>query len=351
MHFFLSGYYGYGNAGDEAVLAAILEALRAQKPTALFTVASGDAAATKARFGSEYSLQAVPRQGPRELAAAIKSCDVFISGGGSLLQDVTSLRNIVYYTALMRFARLSRKPVAVYAQGIGPLLRPLSQKLARAAVQSARVITVRDEDSKALLQRIGVRRNIEVTADPVWNLTPASDEVTSTRNGFAKTFALSLRPWPGYEFDPANSSTIRDGLRALKQKCGARMRFVPMQASSDSSIGELLREGNDDNVDTTNLHPRAIMAACGNCDVMIAMRLHALIFAAAQGVPCVAVNYDPKVAALAKLIGAPLLQDLSESELARLPEAVQTAQPMTSERLRQLQSSARRSAELVSQLA
>jgi polysaccharide pyruvyl transferase CsaB len=351
MHFFLSGYYGYGNAGDEAVLAAILEALQAQKPDARFTIASGDPAATKARFGNEYSLDAVPRQGPRELAGAIKRCDVFISGGGSLLQDVTSLRNIVYYTSLMRFARLSRKPVAVYAQGIGPLLRPLSQKLARAAVQSARVITVRDEESKALLQRIGVRRNIEVTADPVWNLTPASSAVASTRSGNGKTFALSLRPWPGYEFDPAKSGTIRNGLRALKDANGAHLRFVPMQASTDASIGEWLREGNDETIDTADLHPRAIMASCGNCDVMIAMRLHALIFAAAQGVPCVAVNYDPKVEAMAKIIGAPLLQDLSESELARLPEAVQTAQPLSRERLEQLQSSARRSPEMVCQLA
>lgn len=351
MHFFLSGYYGYGNAGDEAVLAAILDALQAQKSGAQFTIASGDPAATLARFGTEYSLEAVPRQGPRELAAAIKRCDVFISGGGSLLQDVTSLRNIVYYTSLMRFARLSRKPVAVYAQGIGPLLRPLSQKLARAAVQGARVITVRDEDSKALLQRIGVRRNIEVTADPVWNLTPASNDVTSTRNAAAKTLALSLRPWPGYEFDPAHSTTIRDGLRRLKQESGAHLRFVPMQASTDGHIGDLLREGNDATVDTIDLHPRSIMAACGNCNVMIAMRLHALIFAAAQGVPCVAINYDPKVQALAKLIGAPLLQDMGESEMARLPEAVRAAQPMSRDSLQQLQASARRSAELVAQLA
>jgi polysaccharide pyruvyl transferase WcaK-like protein len=93
------------------------------------------------------------------------------------------------------------------------------------------------------------------------------------------------------------------------------------------------------------------MAQCGRGDVMIAMRLHALIFAAAQGLPCVAVNYDPKVEALAGLISAPLLQDLSESEMARLPEAVQTAQPLSSERVQQLQASARRSAELVSQLA
>jgi polysaccharide pyruvyl transferase WcaK-like protein len=210
---------------------------------------------------------------------------------------------------------------------------------------------VRDEDSKALLQRIGVRRNIEVTADPVWNLTPASKGVTSTRNASGKTFALSLRPWLGYEFDAAKSGTIRNGLRSLKQECGAHLRLVPMQASSDASIGNLLREDNDETVDTTDLHPRAIMAACGNCDMMIAMRLHALIFAAAQGVPCVAINYDPKVEALANLIGAPLLQDLGKNEIARLPEAVRAAQPMSRERLQQFQASARRSAELVAQLA
>jgi polysaccharide pyruvyl transferase WcaK-like protein len=123
-----------------------------------------------------------------------------------------------------------------------------------------------------------------------------------------------------------------------------------MQASTDGPIGDSLREGSDETVDTQDLHPRAIMAACGNCDVMIAMRLHALIFAAAQGVACVAINYDPKVEALAKLIGAPLLQDLSESEMARLPEAVRTAQPLNRDSLQQLQASARRSAELVAQL-
>jgi polysaccharide pyruvyl transferase CsaB len=351
MHFFLSGYYGYGNAATKPCWPPILEALQAQKPGAQFTMRPATRQRRMARFGTEYSLDAVPRQGPRQLASAIKGCDVFISGGGSLLQDVTSLRNVVYYTSLMRLARLRRKPVGDLCAGHRAAAAPPVTELARAAVQSARVVTVRDEDSKALLQRIGVRRNIEVTADPVWNLTPASKGVTSTRNASGKTFALSLRPWLGYEFDAAKSGTIRNGLRSLKQECGAHLRLVPMQASSDASIGNLLREDNDETVDTTDLHPRAIMAACGNCDMMIAMRLHALIFAAAQGVPCVAINYDPKVEALANLIGAPLLQDLGKNEIARLPEAVRAAQPMSRERLQQFQASARRSAELVAQLA
>jgi polysaccharide pyruvyl transferase WcaK-like protein len=150
-----------------------------------------------------------------------------------LLQDVTSLRNNVYYTIVDALStRLSRKPVAVNAQGIGPLLRPLSQKLARAAVQSARVITVRDEDSKALLQRIGVRRNIEVTADPVWNLTPASSAVASTRSGNGKTFALSLRPWPGYEFDPAKSGTYPQRI-TRPERCERRASAFRSDAGFD----------------------------------------------------------------------------------------------------------------------
>jgi polysaccharide pyruvyl transferase CsaB len=355
MNFLLSGYYGFGNAGDEAVLAAILDHLGERVPDgSRFIVTAGDPAATIALHGnSRHHVDAVPRQHPRQLVQAIKACDVFISGGGSLLQDVTSLRNIVYYTSLIRLARLSRKPVMIYAQGVGPLIRPLSQKLARAAVQSARAITVRDEDSKRLLQRIGVQRKIEVTADPVWALTPATysrqhtGDNTRAANGAAPTWGISLRPWPGYEYDPQHSSVIADGLRHARQSINARFRFLPMQGSTDRDILYGLYEaGHDEIVDTSGLHPREVMAECGRCDVMIAMRLHALIFAAAQRVPCVAINYDPKVEAQAHLIGAPLLQDLSASEMAKLPDAVQAARPIATDRLNELQRAARRNAEL-----
>jgi polysaccharide pyruvyl transferase CsaB len=346
-NFFLSGYYGYDNAGDEAVLAAILEAISAQQPGATFTVTAGDTATTATRHNSyAHPIRAIGRQEPRGLLAGIKACDVFISGGGSLLQDITSLRNIVYYTTLIRLAQLARKPVMVYAQGIGPLLRPLSQKLTRVAVQRAKAVTVRDEDSLALLRRIGVRREIEVTADPVWALQPGS--FTNTQAG--RTLAGSLRPWPGYIFDPAEDPAIRNGFRDAAQATGAKWRYVPMQPEHDEpTMRPLLGEG-DEVLDVRGLHPRDMMARCGHCDVMVAMRLHALIFAAAQGTPCVAVSYDPKVDALAKIIGAPLLKGLSASELARLPEAIAAARPMEASKLAQLQAAARRNAEIATSL-
>lgn len=354
MNFLLNGYYGYGNAGDEAVLASLLEAISRTSPGASFTVTSGDPAGTVARYNTaDTPVAAIPRQAPGELSAAIKGCDVFISGGGSLLQDVTSLRNIVYYTTLMRFAQACGKPVMVYAQGIGPLARPISQKLTKAAVNRAAAVTVRDSASKALLQKIGVTSEISVTADPVWALSPQKVEMPPEPNpDNLKTWAISLRPWTGYEYDPALSPQIANDLRQAVESSGARFRFVPMQDSSDRPIMQHLAEaGRDAVLDTSGLHPREIMSLCGQADVMIAMRLHALIFAAAQGVPCVAINYDPKVAALAKIIGAPLLENLSPGECAKLPEAVAAARAMDRADLMALKNSAGRNAELAAALA
>jgi polysaccharide pyruvyl transferase WcaK-like protein len=106
----------------------------------------------------------------------------------------------------------------------------------------------------------------------------------------------------------------------------------------------------DELVKTTQLHPSAVMARCGAGEAMIAMRLHALIFAAAQGVPCVAINYDPKVQALAEIIGAPLLENLSAAELKRLPEAVAEARPMAAGHLDDLKKAALRNAEIAANL-
>lgn len=347
MNYLLSGYYGFGNAGDEAVLCSVMDAIKAQDAQAHFTITSGDPNATQNRYGNEYSIRAIPRQNPRALVTTIRSCDVFISGGGSLLQDVTSLRNVVYYSGLMRLARLMRKPVVVYAQGVGPLNKKLSQKLARAAVQGARVVTVRDNDSKSLLQRIGVTKPIEVVSDPVWALQPSKSEAKTA----SPAWNVALRSWPNV----TDEQSIEYSKRTFAAICQAArqanidLQFLPMQPAEDAPLAEKHRgemSERDTVVEMNDLHPRDVMAHCAQADVMIAMRLHALIFAAAQGVPCVAINYDPKVESLAKLIGAPLLgiEDLQDAH--RVLEAVQNARPLAPQRLAELKDKAARPAQL-----
>ncbi|HEY0073356.1 MAG TPA: polysaccharide pyruvyl transferase CsaB [Abditibacteriaceae bacterium] len=353
MNFFLSGYYGYDNAGDEAVLAAILSHIGAIEPQASFTVTAGDPAQTERNHGAGRKLRAIARQNPRQLVPAIHACDVFISGGGSLLQDVTSVRNVVYYTSLIRMARLSRKPVMIYAQGVGPLRNKISQKLARAAMQSARIITLRDEESAALLRRIGVGRNIQVTADPVWALEGGrrKDEGGKDSSSFRlhpsslQTWAVGLRSWPG-EAGIESTRRFVAALRDAANARGARLRFFPMQHPADFAI--LQGAGvNEEEIDGAPWrHPRETLQRIGECDLMIAMRLHALIFAGAVQVPSVAVNYDPKVASLARIMGAPLLENATPHELKRVPDLIGQARPMDEKRLRDLQNKARYNAEL-----
>ena len=210
MNFLINGYFGFGNAGDEAVLAAMLADLRALRPGATFCATSGNPNQTREMFG----IEAIERQNPRELLSSIRACDVFISGGGSLVQDVTSLRNVVYYTSLIQLAKRLGKPTMIYAQGVGPLNKPLSRKLARAAFSSADALTVRDPNSAQLLREIGVTKPVEITADPVWSLEPPHFASSGDNE-----WLVALRSWPGA--DEAAIERIVTAIRAAAQPRGA----------------------------------------------------------------------------------------------------------------------------------
>jgi len=338
VKFLLNGYFGFDNAGDEAVLSAMLADLRALAPDATFTATSGNPVQTRQMHGCE----AIGRQNVGELLGALQNCDLFLSGGGSLIQDVTSFRNVVYYTTLLRLAKMMGKKTMVYAQGVGPLNAGRSQNLARKAFQSADVLTVRDPDSAALLKAIGVTKNVEITADPVWNLAFAPQPKQP------KTWGIALRKWPGE--DQGAIARIVGALRAIANAQGATLRFLAMQPGPDLEVlaglttpGEIL--------EVQGASPGEIVGLCASFDLMIAMRLHALIFAASAGVPVVAMNYDPKVASLATLLGAPILPSPDSNDLAALPGLIFQAKSVAPEILEDFRAKARRSAELAVSLA
>ena len=111
----ISGYYGFDNSGDDAILKAIVKDLKENNSSIEITAFSNNPTFTE----KIYDINAVNRFGIRDVFRAIKNCDLFISGGGSLLQDVTSTRSLLYYIALMKIAKLFNKPVMVYALFIG----------------------------------------------------------------------------------------------------------------------------------------------------------------------------------------------------------------------------------------
>ena len=147
----MSGYYGFDNSGDDAILKAIIKDIRAMDDSVDIVVLSKDPAKTK----SMYNVKAVDRFNLREVIMP-QRIPHYINGGGSLLQDITSTRSLLYYLALMMLAKLFRKPVMVYANGIGPIKRKFNRYLTRLILNRVDLITLRDEDSREYLRKMKV---------------------------------------------------------------------------------------------------------------------------------------------------------------------------------------------------
>jgi L-malate glycosyltransferase len=291
--FLLSGYYGLGNAGDEAVLAAILQTLaETEGPAPIVEVLSADPAGTTALHGVPSS----PRMNPRAVFAALRRTEALISGGGSLLQDTTSLRSLWYYLAAIRLAHLLRRPVVVYAQGLGPLLRSSARRATAIALRRCAVLTFRDEESARLARELVGPGGppITVTADPVFALRPDPSAPRSSAD-----LLVSLRPWPTA---PELEATVRRVLRPLGRE-GLQIEFLAMQPSADGPLAAALAAAVPGAASfTASPHPSALMARLGGARAILAMRLHALIFAAAQARPVAGISYDPKLdAAIAQV--------------------------------------------------
>ncbi|HEY8487367.1 MAG TPA: polysaccharide pyruvyl transferase family protein, partial [Limnochordales bacterium] len=176
----LSGYYGFANLGDEAVLAGVLQALRDTRLSVFPLVLSADPDATVRAHG----VAAAPR-GLAHVPRALRGAAALVSGGGSLLQDVTSFRSPLYYLAVLEMARRAGVPVIWFAQGIGPLRRGWVRRLVARAARQARLVVVRDERSRQELVRMGVpAQQVRVGADAVW-LLPAGEAPDVAASGVA----------------------------------------------------------------------------------------------------------------------------------------------------------------------
>ena len=148
----ISGYYGFANAGDEAMLTAIVKSLRKTEASVDLTVISGNPQST----ATKHLVNSVHRFSPLEIYSAVANCDLLLSGGGSLLQDVTSKKSLLYYLAIIWLGKLLNKKVMLFAHGIGPIRANVLRKLTKYVCSKADLITVRDTDSLVELERIGV---------------------------------------------------------------------------------------------------------------------------------------------------------------------------------------------------
>lgn len=316
----VAGYYGHDNAGDEAIAEAVVHALRSLAPDAHITVMSGNPERTRARLGVE----AAHRFSPRQVLAALARCHLLVFGGGSLLQDVTSFRSLLYYQALLALALLLGRPVAIYANGLGPIRSRLGRLFTGFLLRRARLVSLRDRDSWEEARRLGVRDAV-LTADPAFLLSPSpAEELAAIRRAEGwdtlprPRVGVAPRPWPA---SPRFVGELAAALDTLARQ-GITVVFLPMQYPQDmtaiAQVRAAMREPSC--VLTGRYTPGQLLALAGELDLVIGMRLHALIFAVAAGVPVVGVSYDPKVESFLAEVGCPQAGTPSHLDAGRLVE-------------------------------
>lgn len=317
----ISGYYGFRNSGDEAVLKSILTALEEESQRSNITiepiVLSGDPESTTAMYG----VRSVHRMKLKEVREALKESDGLISGGGSLLQDATGLKSIPYYLGVIKLAQWLKKPTFIYAQGIGPVNRKIFNPMIKSVFKACTYVSVRDEQSADYLRGLGLQWNqIHVVPDPVMGLplpetnskalagaTSAdaanqANRVEPSTGGHTKlpVIGVSVRFW---ESDRKELTAIAAGLKKLCSKRAVHLRFLPFHLPVDEQasrflmemLGDVTSKGSEISITEDLTDPQLMLEEVSKCDLVIGMRLHSLIYAASQYVPPVGISYDPKI--------------------------------------------------------
>lgn len=319
INLLIAGYHGFGNCGDEAILQAMTTNIRKMAPDVDITALSYRPEFTK----TEYGIKSVQRFNVFDVLAAIRRSDIILSGGGTLLQNGTSTRSLIYYLSIIKAAKLFRKRVMLYANGIGPVNGSLNRRLVKSVVNTVDVITLREKLSEADLRSIGVSKpDILVTADPAFNLSSISNE--EARGIFQKEeipmdkelVGISVRSWSKAKYGD-------DYFKQLARVCdkiaesGKTVVLLPMEFPRDIEASQKV---------ISNMHKKAyifknrytpsqILGIVGCFNLMISMRLHTLIFAAVKNVPMLGVIYDPKVEYYLEELHMPEAGDVRNSRL------------------------------------
>jgi polysaccharide pyruvyl transferase CsaB len=283
MRALLSGYYGKGNGGDEALLATLLQML---PPHVTPVVLSGNPEETRHRYGVE----AHERMAISPVVQALRSCDAFIWGGGSLIQDTTSAISPFYYGGIMALAQKMGLKTIAWAQGIGPLKRYATQWLARQTFGGCTKVSVRDSASATILANWGIP--CIQAPDPVWALE--AKPVPNLWDLPAPRVAVTLRTHP-----LLTKTRLANLTRALVDFQKATQTFIlllPFQKSEDLSIAQAIQPQLEGACNIISLEePQLLKGVFRGVEMAIGMRLHSLIMAASLGCRCFALSYDPKV--------------------------------------------------------
>lgn len=313
----ISGYYGFDNSGDDAILMAIVNNLKTNKEDIKIAVLSKNPTETSKIYG----VDSVDRFNLFKVVSAMKKSKLFINGGGNLIQDISSTRSLMYYLSTILIAKAIGLKVMLYANGIGPVNKGFNRRLVSRVVNKVDVITLREEASKLELDVLGITRpEIVITADPALSLEPAPEDVIDEIfraegiDGTSPLVGFSIRKWTNYD---KYSQIVAQVADYLIEKYSAVPVFLPMHFPADLAISRDIasKMKGKPYIINNKYDIYKTLGIVKRLEMMVGMRLHALIYATNLAVPVIGLIYDPKVEGFLQYVSQPSAGDVSRLDL------------------------------------
>lgn len=310
----ISGYYGTRNSGDNAVLRAIIDNLKAENPEIKILALSRNPTETR----EEYGVDSIGRLRFIKIIRIMSNVKLFVYGGGSIIQDLSSTRSILYYLAMIYLAKRMSLKVMLYANGIGPIYKKLNRIITSKIVSKVDVISLRDDVAKKELLRLGVDRpDIYVTVDPVLSIKNGQPfsinrlKYIEKINGDEPYIGISVTK---IKKCPHIESAMAELCDHIYEKTKGTLVFIPMYFSKDMPVIQRVRKKmkTSSNVLMNRYALDEILSIVGDFDFIIGMRLHSLIYAAGRGVPMLGIAYDPKVKGFLQSINQVCIDDIDK---------------------------------------
>lgn len=303
----ISGYYGFNNTGDEAMIETMSVEL-AKRNLGLIVLSSNPD-----RTKELYNVQAYDRYKYSEVVKAIKKSDILISGGGTLFQDITSKKSIWYYLGIIKIAQIMGRRIYVAYQGMGPINTKFYRWMTKHILnqKSVRMVGLRDNHAIEYAKKIGIKENkIRFSSDMIFMMTEPPKErcmkiLRDNVHGYEegqKLIGFSVRAWK----DKDRTDLFAEVADELVEKYNARVVFFPFHKPKDAEVSKIVMhkmKHEDAAMLMPNRYlPSEILGTMGLMDVNIGVRLHSLVFSALTNVPAIGISYEPKIDGFLEMI-------------------------------------------------
>lgn len=322
----ISAFVGSDNLGDEAIFLSLAGRLAAKVDGGSVTAASIKPEKTRnlLRNRNRPELTQIRITRRAWLALDIVRHEVCVFGGGGIIQDQSSILNIVYFLLQISLARLLGKRVVLAFVGVDPLRARLGRGWIRRALSGIPMCIVRDEESREALRALGVTgTDIRCAADIAINLECGPGDSAEIPVN-APYVLLCLRHWYGQGrlLTPASmkSGPVEDGTQMdkllnglahqlvvmLDREKDLRIVAVPFFGRRDALVHKALFDripsSHKSRIELRDAiaDPCEYVSLAKTASCVIGMRLHALILASLSAVPLVALAYSSKVASFMK---------------------------------------------------